>query len=470
MAADELFEVAGELQGVLNAGEGAQLVAAAHAASHETRLTERGPVQVHHDVGFIDAMAPTEVSLATGVGQWAAGRRVALGAALAERFPLLLGKVLAGEVCTGTVQRVVTVCEGLDKAACAKIDAIMAGKLADLDPGRVAAFTRRVATRVAGEQLREAQRRTAPGPVRGDPAGPGRCHVVVGVAARGDLGGGVVGDHDAGRGVRRQGRVADRGPGPGGRVHRPAAAQRERHREGHPRHPRHHRHRTRDTARCARTPLGTARQRIGCRARLRPTRPPAPEDVPDEYAPGVGGQGLGAAFRISTMFSGCEIPGIGVIDADTIETLLQTVPAAGRAGAARRPHRDRAGDHDHRVPADQGHHRLRRHPRRHLPHVGLRPARAGLRPRPRPTLAQGCDQPRQPRRPLPPTPPPQATRPVDLRPAPRRHRRLDRTIGQATHHPRRPHHLATGETPTSDSPPDTRRAAPAADDWDPPPF
>ena len=73
MEPDELFEVTGELQGVLNAGEGAQLVAAAHAASHETRLTERGPVQVHHDVGFIDAMAPSEVSLATGVGQWAGG-------------------------------------------------------------------------------------------------------------------------------------------------------------------------------------------------------------------------------------------------------------------------------------------------------------------------------------------------------------------------------------------------------------
>ena len=42
MTSEDLFEVAGELQGVLNSGEGAQLVAAAHAASHETRLTERG--------------------------------------------------------------------------------------------------------------------------------------------------------------------------------------------------------------------------------------------------------------------------------------------------------------------------------------------------------------------------------------------------------------------------------------------
>ena len=90
MTSEELFEVAGELQGVLNSGEGAQLVAAAHAASHETRLTERGPVEVHHGVGFIDAMAGTEVSLATGVGQWAASRRVALGAAAVSRFPRLL--------------------------------------------------------------------------------------------------------------------------------------------------------------------------------------------------------------------------------------------------------------------------------------------------------------------------------------------------------------------------------------------
>ena len=37
MTSEELFEVAGELQGVLNSGEGAQLVAAAHAASRVPR-------------------------------------------------------------------------------------------------------------------------------------------------------------------------------------------------------------------------------------------------------------------------------------------------------------------------------------------------------------------------------------------------------------------------------------------------
>src|SRR5829696_168979 len=80
LPAEDLFEVAGDLQSVLNAAEGAQLVATAHAASHETRLTDRGPVEVHHGVGFVDAMASSEVSLATGVGQWAAGRKVSLAA------------------------------------------------------------------------------------------------------------------------------------------------------------------------------------------------------------------------------------------------------------------------------------------------------------------------------------------------------------------------------------------------------
>ena len=45
MGQEELFEVTGELQGVANAVEGAQLVAIAHAGSHELRLTERGPVE-----------------------------------------------------------------------------------------------------------------------------------------------------------------------------------------------------------------------------------------------------------------------------------------------------------------------------------------------------------------------------------------------------------------------------------------
>ena len=159
MSAEELFEVTGDLQGVVNAAEGAQLVATAHAAAHETRLTERGPVQVHHDLGFVDTMAPSEVSLATGTGQWAAGRRVSLAAALAERFPLLLGKVVDGDLGCAVVQKVVSGCEGLDRAACAAVEAVLAERLPTLDPARVSTLTRRVATRIAGDQVRAAQRK-----------------------------------------------------------------------------------------------------------------------------------------------------------------------------------------------------------------------------------------------------------------------------------------------------------------------
>ena len=72
-----LFELTGELQGVANAVEGAQLVAIAHAGSHETRLTERGPVEVHHEVGFIDAMTSSRGvpgHRAGAVGRRAQGR------------------------------------------------------------------------------------------------------------------------------------------------------------------------------------------------------------------------------------------------------------------------------------------------------------------------------------------------------------------------------------------------------------
>ena len=132
--ADALFELAGALQGVVNAAEGAQLVVVAHAACHETRLTDRGPVEVHHAPGFVDAMASTEVSLATGVGQWAAGRRVSLAASLSERFPRLLARVVRGELACSTVSKVVSACDGLDVAACAAVEGVLADRLGDLDP------------------------------------------------------------------------------------------------------------------------------------------------------------------------------------------------------------------------------------------------------------------------------------------------------------------------------------------------
>ena len=153
----ELFEVAGDLQGVLNAAEGAQLVAIAHASSLELRLTERGPVDVQHDVGFVDAMASSEVSLATGVGQWAAGRKVGLAAQLSSRFPRLLAIVVAGDLAPVNAGKVVTACDGLDDTASAAVQDVLADRLVGMDPARITTVARRVATRIAADQVAAAQ-------------------------------------------------------------------------------------------------------------------------------------------------------------------------------------------------------------------------------------------------------------------------------------------------------------------------
>jgi hypothetical protein len=54
--------------------------------------------------------------------------------------------------------------------------------------------------------------------------------------------------------------------------------------------------------------------------------------VASERPVAVGGCGLGSEFSIATALSGCEVPGIGFIDADTVEALLDVVPLeVGRA-------------------------------------------------------------------------------------------------------------------------------------------
>ncbi|MEO5609566.1 MAG: hypothetical protein ABIQ61_04405, partial [Ornithinibacter sp.] len=63
LGVEDLLVLAGAGQGVVNAAEAVVLLAGAHAASHEHRLTSRGLVEVRRPVGFIDAMAPTEVAL-----------------------------------------------------------------------------------------------------------------------------------------------------------------------------------------------------------------------------------------------------------------------------------------------------------------------------------------------------------------------------------------------------------------------
>ena len=109
----------------------------------------------------------------------------------------------------------------------------------------------------------------------------------------------------------------------------------------------------------------------------------------------TGGCGLGGQFSLSAaLISGCEIPGIGFIDADTVEALLTAVPIdIGRALLdARTGTLIETVTTAYRPPKNAD--RLRDHPRRHLPDVGLRPPRHPLRPRPRQTLARTAPPPR----------------------------------------------------------------------------
>ena len=302
-------------------------------------------------------MTSSEVSLATGVGQWAAGRKVGLAATLAGRFPRLLGKVLTGQLATVNAAKVTAACDGLDDTACAAVDAVMADRVAGMDPARITTVARKVATRIAADQVAAATAKNkrdrlvqvSPGP-DGTTDWWARLPADTSAAAWAAV-------RDLADQYAKQGPRPDRRPGPRRRVRRPAADQRHRHRQAHPRHPRHHRPRRRDRPRHRhrpahrREPHHRQRQRptadaTTCRSTTgdrQVTTTPAHRHLPGGHrqhrpgmgAPGIatGGLGLGPDFSLTAaLISGCEIPGIGFIDADTIETLLTIVPTdIGRA-------------------------------------------------------------------------------------------------------------------------------------------
>ncbi len=106
-----------------------------------------------HPLGYVDAMAAAEMSLATGVTEGLAGRKAALGAALGERFPAMRDLVLAGDLAVSSAHKVVEACAGLDVDACLHVDADLAPRLAEMDPARVTSAARTVAARVAADQV-----------------------------------------------------------------------------------------------------------------------------------------------------------------------------------------------------------------------------------------------------------------------------------------------------------------------------
>ncbi len=308
MEPDELFEVTGELQGAANAVEGAQMVAMAHGACHETRLTDRGPVGVQHGVGFVDAMAPSLVSLEAGIGEWAAGRRVSLSAKSSERFPRLLEQVVAGALTATTIAKVVSVCDGLGLEACARVEDALLGRLPGLDPARVTSVVRTVATRIAADQMRESTRKNrrdryvevCPGP---DGTTVWSAQLPTGPSAA---------MWDA---VRRHGdTLAEENPSL-----------------------------TVDQARAdALADLVLSNVTVTAKVTLGipvitgvdavEARQAAAATAREGRPVGVAGAGLGPDFSILSALGGCDVPGIGFIEADTVEALLAVVPTdIGRA-------------------------------------------------------------------------------------------------------------------------------------------
>ena len=51
------------------------------------------------------------------------------------------------------MQKVVTACDGLDDTACAAVEAVLADRLAGMDPARITTVARKVATRIAADQV-----------------------------------------------------------------------------------------------------------------------------------------------------------------------------------------------------------------------------------------------------------------------------------------------------------------------------
>ena len=67
--------------------------------------------------------------------------------------------MLTGELAPVNAAKVVSACEGLDQGACAAVEAALADRLVGMDPARITTVARRVATRIAPEQVAAAAAR-----------------------------------------------------------------------------------------------------------------------------------------------------------------------------------------------------------------------------------------------------------------------------------------------------------------------
>ena len=386
--------------------------------------------------------------------------------------------MVAGELAPVNAGKVLTACDGLDDAACTAVEAVLADRLVGMDPARITTVARRVATRIAADQVAAAQRKNrkdrlvqvTPGPDGSTDwwARLPAARSAAAWAAVRELGDQYArNDPDLTLDQARADALMDLLltnvnvtatvtlgipilTGPDAR-HRP----RRRHDRAHHREPAHE---------CRRTCRGDGRQ---ADRRQQPPRPTSadvtrrPADSPTEaHAPAAvdngpagdqtcdadwvrpafatGGLDTGGSFSISAaLISGCEIPGIGWIDAETVENLLSVVPT----DIARALLDARTGTLMESMSAAY------RPPKTLTEFVTTRDGTCRMWGCTRPTRRCDIDHAtpwpngpttHQPRRALPPPPPPQTTPPLGLPPRPRRHRHLDLTQRHHTHHPTRP--------------------------------
>ncbi len=254
--------------------------------------------------------------------------------------------MLAGELATVNAGKVVSACDGLDQAACAAVEAALVDRLAGMDPARISTVARRVATRVAADQVAAATAKNkrdrlvqvSPGP-DGTTDWWARLPAAKSAAAWAAV-----------RDLADQ--YASKDPeltvdqaradalidllltnvtitttltlgipvitGPDAEAARDAAIA--QYTAENP---------TTDTGSADTTSTSSEVATDGVTG-------DADDAAPAAWvrpAVATGGQGLGPRFSLSAaLISGCEIPGIGFIDADTIEALLTVVPTdIGRA-------------------------------------------------------------------------------------------------------------------------------------------
>ncbi len=454
LAPEEAFAVAGEAQRLANSADGLVAVAASLGARVEVRLSGSGsggagaPGGVRRRDGR-DEMFCLEAGLTEGL----AGRKVALGAALGERFPQIRALLLAGEVSRGRARRrSSTRAPGSTWRRARRVDAELAGRLAvdGPGPGRPSE-ARRVAARVAADQVAAHAAMTRRGrcvEVRPGVDGltdwfaslptatraamwsaveelAGEYRAVddtlsvpesradaltdlvlrnVTVSAQVTLGVPVVTDRPAPEAVSRRDRSGS--PWDDDETVIDAVTGDET------------RYADLDPASPARQLSWREEPTLDPRDRRRRSWPP----VTPGYA-----------------VSGTQLPGVGWVDAATVANLLASPPAGRRPRRPRRRHRH-PGLPDHRPPTG--------HPKAIADFVKTRDGTCRMwgctRPadhtdldhtRPWPA---GATSPDEPRRPLPPPPPVQAARPLATHPRPRRHPHLARPQRPDPHHRTRP--------------------------------